>query len=102
VPEGADGKEVDWVIAFVGGRLQISRNDDSGEGPVWAEPVPAGNRPFAALSRRQPLARALGRKARRVVDATAGLGQDSFLIASLGPTVLALERSPIIAALLAE
>ncbi len=54
----------------------------------------------------QPLAKALGIKAQstpiRVVDATAGLGKDSFLIAALGCSVLAVERSPVVAVLLQD
>lgn len=55
-------------------------------------------------SRRQPLARAVGLKGHgfRVVDATAGLGQDSFLLACLGCRVTAIERSPIMGALLQD
>ena len=37
-----------------------------------------------------------------VVDANAGLGQDAFVIASLGCQVVALERHPVIFALLAD
>lgn len=54
------------------------------------------------LSRRQPLARAIGRTARRVFDATAGLGHDAALLACMGYQVTAVERSPIIAALLKD
>lgn len=53
-------------------------------------------------SRRQPLGRAIGRRAASVVDATAGMGQDSCLLACMGYQVLAFERSPIIAALLED
>ena len=35
-----------------------------------------------------------------VVDATAGLGRDSFLLASLGCNVIMIERSPVVAAML--
>jgi 16S rRNA (guanine1516-N2)-methyltransferase len=38
----------------------------------------------------------------RIVDATAGLGRDSFLLASLGAEVTLLERSPEVHALLAD
>jgi 16S rRNA (guanine1516-N2)-methyltransferase len=45
----------------------------------------------------------LGRyKELQVVDATAGFGQDSYVLALLGATVTCIERSPIIAALLAD
>jgi len=55
--------------------------------------------------RRRALARAAGlapglRPA--VLDATAGLGRDAFRLASLGCRVTAVERSPVVAALLAD
>lgn len=37
-----------------------------------------------------------------VVDATAGLGRDAFVLASLGCTVVAQERHPVVAALLED
>lgn len=51
------------------------------------------------------LARALGLKNNThpiIIDATAGLGRDSFILASLGFEIHLLERSPIIHALLAD
>lgn len=58
-------------------------------------------RRISKASSRQPLARAVGlrRGYRRIVDATAGMGADAFQLACLGCTVVAVERSPIIAAL---
>lgn len=53
--------------------------------------------------RKQPLARAMGLKpgySPRILDATAGLGRDGFLLAALGCRVTLCERSPILAALL--
>jgi 16S rRNA (guanine1516-N2)-methyltransferase len=55
--------------------------------------------------RGQALPRAVGLargRTPRVVDATAGLGRDAFLLASLGAEVVLIERSPAVAALLAE
>lgn len=52
------------------------------------------------LSRKQPIARAVGRASRCVIDGTAGLGQDARLLAAMGFEVLATERSPILHALL--
>lgn len=55
--------------------------------------------------RSQPLARAIGLKGGAnptVVDATAGMGRDAFVLACLGASVTLLERSPILAALLAD
>jgi 16S rRNA (guanine1516-N2)-methyltransferase len=37
-----------------------------------------------------------------IIDATAGFGKDSLLLASLGCTVTLLERSPLVAAMLAD
>lgn len=58
------------------------------------------------LSKGQPLPKALGLKSLNpdkapfVFDATAGLGVDAFMIASLGCRVRSVERSPVIFALL--
>ena len=51
----------------------------------------------------QTIAKAIGIKANNkpsVLDATAGLGQDAFVFASLGCQVTLLERHPVVAALL--
>jgi len=58
-----------------------------------------------ASLRNESLARALGlnhRTSPLIVDATAGLGRDSFILASLGFEIQLLERSPIIHALLED
>ena len=55
-----------------------------------------------SLSRRQPLARAIGAKHRTVVDATAGFGQDAFLLACMGYRVTAIERCAPLHALLQD
>ncbi|WP_455221923.1 class I SAM-dependent methyltransferase [Kaarinaea lacus] len=55
--------------------------------------------------RQQPIARAIGLKkglTPKVVDATAGLGRDAFVLASLGCPVQMLERHPVIHALLED
>jgi 16S rRNA (guanine1516-N2)-methyltransferase len=56
-----------------------------------------------ASVRRETLARALGLKNHTtptIVDATAGLGRDSFMLAALGFPITLLERCPIIQVLL--
>lgn len=53
----------------------------------------------------QMVARAVGCRGSvrpRVLDATAGLGRDAFVLASLGCEVVLIERQPVIAALLAD
>ena len=59
----------------------------------------------AATLKREPLARAVGLKDKpglSLIDGTAGWGSDAMLLAKLGAKVIALERSPIVAALLAD
>lgn len=54
---------------------------------------------------KQDIARAVGIKPNyrpTIIDATAGLAKDSFVLASLGCQVLMLERSPILAALIED
>ncbi len=54
---------------------------------------------------RQPLAKAVGIKPGirpTVIDATAGLGGDGFVLASLGCRVLMYERNPVMSALLED
>lgn len=55
--------------------------------------------------KKEAIAKAVGLKGKtslRVVDATAGLGRDAFILANLGCTVTMIERSAIVAALLAD
>jgi len=62
-----------------------------------------GHRRQFGGGRGQALTKAIGMKHGinpSVVDATAGLGRDAFILASLGAQVTMIERSPILAALL--
>jgi 16S rRNA (guanine1516-N2)-methyltransferase len=64
-----------------------------------------GYRHARNLTIKQPLAKAAGiRSGERpsILDATAGLGSDSFVLACLGSTVHMIERSPVLHALLAD
>jgi 16S rRNA (guanine1516-N2)-methyltransferase len=92
---------------MVGSRLAIEWQDSAQHFAVSAEFVEGrlGHRLRKGVGRREPLARALGLHKRApgwVVDATAGLGRDTALIAALGCRVSALERSPFTAALLGD
>ena len=58
-----------------------------------------------AAGKQQLLARAIGLhkfKSPTVLDATAGLGRDGFVLAALGAQVTMIERQPLFAALLAD
>ena len=64
-----------------------------------------GHRFRCGGGRGQALPKAVGMKGGinpSVIDATAGLGRDAFLLASLGAKVTLIERSPIIHALLED
>lgn len=55
--------------------------------------------------KKESIARAIGLKGKdslQVLDATAGLGRDAFVLASLGCVVDMIERSPVVAALLQD
>lgn len=77
-------------------------------GPVRAEFVSgkAGYRREHGGGTGQLIAKAVGlqktRKTLHIVDATAGLGQDAFVLASLGCQMTLFERSPVVHAVLAD
>ncbi|QEA39029.1 rRNA methyltransferase [Pistricoccus aurantiacus] len=72
-------------VDFVGGRAAHRRRFGGGRGQLVAK------------------ACGLGRaESPQVVDATAGLGRDAFVLASLGARVLMIERVPMIFALLED
>ncbi|PWG63079.1 class I SAM-dependent methyltransferase [Spiribacter halobius] len=66
---------------------------------------PQGFRRVRLSARREALARACRlhrRPGLNIVDATAGLGRDGFVLAALGARVTLLEHSPVVAALLED
>jgi len=86
--------------------LAIVPTDSAIGGAVRVDFVrgPTAFRRLAAGGRRQPLALAMGMKRgySTVLDATAGLGRDAFLLACLGCRVTAVERSAIFFAMLRD
>lgn len=88
-------------------RLELRKSGSQAPGPVhvtFTSGAAAHRRQFGG-GRNQPLGRAVGLKGGAmptVMDATAGLGRDAFVLACLGCTVHLVERSPIIAALLRD
>lgn len=101
--QDAVASDIELLLVYAGGRLELRENRARGALAVCADFSALDVRPGArGRSRRQPLARALGAKAQTVVDATAGLGQDAFLLACLGYRVTAIERAPALAALLRD
>lgn len=89
------------VLVDTGTRLEVQ--DRGRVAPVFVEFL--GDARHVGIRRRtHPLARAVGRDAPLpdVLDGTAGLGRDAFVLACLGYTVTAVERAPVIHALFAD
>lgn len=92
------------MLVWSMGRLTLNTVGRGAPGPVavdWTEAK--ARRRLQTSGRAQPLARAVGFKpglVPTVLDATAGLGQDAFVLAWLGASLTCMERSPVAAALL--
>jgi len=87
--------------------LALRQQGPEQPGPIRVDFVDgsAGHRRRFGGGRGQPLARAAGLKSGFnpvICDATAGLGRDGFVLASLGCQVTLCERSPVLAALLED
>lgn len=88
-------------------RLELRNLDQPKQGAVFVDFIGgavAHRRKFGG-GRGQAIARACGLKKGalpQVLDATAGLGRDAFVLASLGCRVDMIERSPVVAALLQD
>ena len=94
------------VLVLKEDRLQLEEAGSNVK-PLWVD-FSSGTISWRLLKgggRHQSIAKAVGIKQRYrpiILDATAGLGQDAFILASLGCTVQMIERSPVIGALLAD
>lgn len=89
------------LLSAVG--LELVDTRPGAPGGVRADFAPLARR--AVSLRGEAIARAVGLKGGqplRVIDATAGLGRDAFVLASLGAEVHLIERSPVIFALLTD
>lgn len=82
-------KLLDTELLKAGG-LMVEIDPRAGEQRSWPAP------------KQGPLAQALGRKTKTVIDATTGWGQDALHIFRMGYELTCLERSPVMAELLAD
>ncbi|SCZ59001.1 class I SAM-dependent methyltransferase [Thiohalomonas denitrificans] len=94
-------------LFLTGERLELRESGPGAPGPVFVDFVggAAGHRRRFGGGRGQPIAKAVGLKKGRtpsVIDATAGLGRDAFVLASLGCAVRLVEQSAPVAALLED
>ncbi len=89
-------------------RLQLCSPPNFQIKPLSAEFIrgPFGYRRLHGGGKNQAIAKAMGFKTVKetltVLDATAGLGRDAFILASLGCGVRLIERSPVMCALLQD
>jgi 16S rRNA (guanine1516-N2)-methyltransferase len=96
-----------FALVQTASRLELRKLDEPRLGAVcvdFVEGAVAHRRKFGG-GRGQSIAKAVGLKGGAnptVVDATAGLGRDAFVLASLGCSMTLLERHPVVAALLED
>ena len=99
--------EAEFALQLGEAGLQLAELGPQAPGPVRVDFVAgalAHRRQFGGGSG-QMIAKAVGLQPGvrpRVLDATAGLGRDAFVLASLGCAVTLIERQPLIAALLED
>jgi 16S rRNA (guanine1516-N2)-methyltransferase len=97
----------EFAVVFEGDSIVLQQTGAKAPGPILADFVAGAvdhRRKFGG-GKGQMIAKAVGIKAGvypRVLDATAGLGKDAFVLASLGLDVDLLERSPLVYALLED
>lgn len=96
-----------FALVLTESRLELRKRDEPKLGAIYVDFVAgavAHRRKFGG-GRGQSIAKAVGLNkgvTPTVLDATAGLGRDAFVLASLGCKVQLLERHPVVAALLED
>jgi len=97
--------QLDFLLQFNQQALELLKLDEPKLGGIkvdFVEGATAHRRKFGG-GRGQDIAKAIGLKhgfTPHILDATAGLGRDAFVLASLGCQVTLMERMPVVAALL--
>ena len=106
LPVGSDPvscDEVQAVLVVAAGPLSLQRTGRGVAGPVAVDFGSAAMRHRRSSGHNELLGRAVGVEKKpllRVLDATAGLGRDSFVLADIGCEVILCERHPVIVELL--
>ena len=109
ISSNADFENYNFVLTFNDNRLELISTESKSANPICIDFLSnklAYRQKFGG-GQKQLIAKAVGLKKNNaadlnIIDATAGLGTDAFILASLGCNVHMIERSPIIAALLQD
>jgi len=106
LPIGSAEEDCDFQLLVTASGLSLHQTGKATPGPISVDFVKgkAGHRRLFGRRRREPLGLAVGAYKNKfhVFDATAGMGQDGFLLACLGCQVTMIERIPVVAALLED
>jgi len=99
--------QLEFILQVSDQALALVKVDEPKLAPIKVDFVEGavGHRRKFCGGRGQDIAKAVGLKhgfTPHVLDATAGLGRDAFVLASLGCKVTLIERNPVVAALLAD
>jgi 16S rRNA (guanine1516-N2)-methyltransferase len=95
------------LLTLTSARLELRQTAKGAEGPLFVDfaAEALSYRRKHTTTRKEAIARAAGLKGGAtptVLDLTAGLGRDTFILAGLGCTVQMVERSEVVGALLAD
>ena len=100
---------IDLMLVVTAHRLELKDARHRRVGPVFVDFLQGalGYRRQRGLSLRQPIAKAVGavglkKESMTILDATTGLAKDAFILAALGATVTAVERSTVLGELIRD
>jgi 16S rRNA (guanine1516-N2)-methyltransferase len=107
LPLATQAGDAELLLRLTPQRLELVQTGPDAPGPVYVDFLAGamGHRRRFGGGRGQLVAKAVGIKKDfipSVIDATAGLGRDAFVLAQLGCRVQMLERSAVVAALLSD
>ena len=103
----AESSDAPYYLELTSQRLQLIQSGPNAAGPIYVDFVSgqvAHRRQFGG-GKGQVIAKAVGLNKMTnplILDATAGMGKDAFIFASLGARVILMERSPVSGALLCD
>jgi len=102
-PDRTADDTTEAVLIVSGSALSLKLMKEKAPAPLAVDFGNAGMRHRRRAGSNELVGRAVGCRAQyspRVIDATAGLGRDAFVLADIGCQVLLCERNPIVGALL--